>query len=530
MKKLKTASQPEPSPAISAKQKGIPTRSGGTHRSPYLVDDAVYRRFDAKNAIFSRSVWDKEFADKIAKVRKNYQDNEPGYSHVDSALVSGALFCGVLDGTLSPMMGPHQGLLSFENQTMDAPHGPVYHTVWDATSHTPKEIAELVKKAARFYGASLVGIAPFDERWIYSGSFDMMKASAAPIEIQEVKRAELPPGQFSPEEASKLVISEFRKMEAGEFKALLVNVMETADPSVLPATMPAVGLVKALPASMVKEKLSTLTTLPTGMLRLFAKRLGMELEIASVDPGATAKPHYLENGTLIIPSTMKSVIVLAFEMDYESIKASPTMLGDAATMDGYSKMAITAGSLAKFLMSLGYNAIPCGNNTGLSVPMAIDAGLGELGRQGILITPQYGPRVRLAKVITDLPMAYDQPIRFGVKEFCDVCGKCARACPVQAISHGPQDDQAINLSTNPGVMKWPINAEKCYMSWEIHGSGCTMCIKVCPFNKPAGRIHDAARLLVRGKSGMLDQVLIRMDDAVGYGSSKPSFGFWKKHP
>jgi reductive dehalogenase len=530
MNKSKTASQPDTSPVLSAKQAGFRTHAGRKPRLPYLVDHAVYKRFDAKNAIFSRSVWDKEFADKIAKVRKLYQDHEPGYSHVDSALVSGALFCGVLNGTLSPMMGPHQGLLSFENQTMDAPHGPVYHNVWDANSHTPEEIASIVKKAARFYGASLVGIAPFDERWIYSGYFDMMKASAAPIEIQEAEKVELPPGQLSPEDACKLVIGEFKKMEAGEFKALLVNVMETADPSVLPATMPAVGLVKALPASMVKEKLSTLTTLPTGMLRLFAKRLGMEFDIASVDPGAYARPHYQEDGTLIIPSTMKSVIVLAFEMDHESVKASPTMLGDAATMDGYSKMAITAGALAKFLMSLGYNAIPCGNNTGLSVPMAIDAGLGELGRQGILITPQYGPRVRLAKVITDLPMAYDEPIRFGVKEFCDVCGKCAKACPVQAISHGPQDDKAINLSTNPGVMKWPINAEKCYMSWEIHGSGCTICIKVCPFNKPAGWIHDVARILVRGKSGLLDQLLIRMDDAMGYGSSEPSFGFWNKHP
>ena len=77
-------------------------------------------------------------------------------------------------------------------------------------------------------------------------------------------------------------------------------------------------------------------------------------------------------------------------------------------MHGYSRMATTASALSAFIQELGYNAIPCGNMTGLCVPMAIDAGLRELGRQGVVITPKYGPRVRLAKVITDLPLSVDQ--------------------------------------------------------------------------------------------------------------------------
>ena len=53
-------------------------------------------------------------------------------------------------------------------------------------------------------------------------------------------------------------------------------------------------------------------------------------------------------------------------------------------------------------------------------------------------------------------------------------------------------------------MKWPIDAEKCYLSWVRLRSGCTVCIKVCPFNKPEGWLHDAARFVIRAKSGLLE--------------------------
>lgn len=463
---------------------GFLIRSKSKDNPPYQIDNSVYKRFDAKNMILSRSIWDTKYATKLAQVRKVYKDCDPGYTHVDSALVAGALFCGALNGTLSPSVGLHTGLLSLENQTMDAPHGPIYNDRWDYIKRTPEEVAAIVKKASLFYGASLVGISPFDERWIYSGYYDMMSAKGAPIVISQGGHVALLPGQITPEEAGKLIRAEFEKMEAGKLKAMLVDILETTDPSQLPENLPVACLVKASPAGMVKEKLTT-SIMPTSLLRVFGKRLGLDFEIANIDPGASAKPQYLKDGTLQIPNTMKSVISLAFEMDYDLIRAYPTTLGDAATMDGYSKMAITAGSLARFLMALGYNAIPCGNNTGLSIPMAIDAGLGELGRLGILINPKYGPRIQLAKVITDLPMAYDKPIGFGIKEFCEICRTCAEACPVQAISRGPQDDKALNISTNPGVMKWPVDAEKCYISWMSHGSGCSICIKVCPFNKPA---------------------------------------------
>ena len=101
-----------------------------------------------------------------------------------------------------------------------------------------------------------------------------------------------------------------------------------------------------------------------------------------------------------------------------------------------SKMAFTASSLAEFIHNFGYTPIPDGNDMSLSIPLAIDTGLGQLGRNGLLITPEYGPRVRLCKVFTDPPLEPDSPIDFGVNDFCRRCRLCADACEVDAIQGG----------------------------------------------------------------------------------------------
>ena len=150
-----------------------------------------------------------------------------------------------------------------------------------------------------------------------------------------------------------------------------------------------------------------------------------------------------------------------------------------------------------------------------------------MGRNGILITPKFGPRVRLAKVITDLPLKHDTPISFGVEEFCKVCKKCAELCPTQAITHEDEKTySAPTISANPGVKKWTINAEDCYAGWFANGSGCGVCIQVCPFNKPEGWLHDVTRIMIGAGVGSIDDLMVKLDDASGYGSGKPKFGFW----
>ncbi len=182
-----------------------------------------------------------------------------------------------------------------------------------------------------------------------------------------------------------------------------------------------------------------------------------------------------------LPSQYKFAVVIGIEMDYDKIAASG-IEASAATGLGYSKMAFVSSLLAQFIRILGHDALPCGNDTALSIPLAVDAGLGELGRNGLLVTPQFGPRIRLCKVFTDLPLKPDKPVDFGLQEYCEKCRKCLENCPVHAISEDKTTD-AITMSNNSGVLKWPVNGERCFSFWCESGIDCSMCIKVCPFNK-----------------------------------------------
>jgi len=188
-----------------------------------------------------------------------------------------------------------------------------------------------------------------------------------------------------------------------------------------------------------------------------------------------------QNYPIKLPKQYKFAVVMAIEMDYDKFAMSD-IGASAATGLGYSKMAFVSSLLAQFIRNLGYQALPCGNDTALSIPLAIDAGLGELGRNGLLITPQFGPRVRLCKVLTDLPLKTDKPIDFGLQEYCEKCKKCLENCPVHAISED-KTANAITMSNNSGVLKWPVNGERCFRFWCEKGVDCNICIKVCPFNK-----------------------------------------------
>ena len=226
-----------------------------------------------------------------------------------------------------------------------------------------------------------------------------------------------------------------------------------------------------------------------------------------------------------IPHEYQYVINIAVSMDYDCYRYAPTFSSGGSTGLGYSKMAFTTGLLAQFLRQLGYKAIPSGNDTAMSVPYAIQAGLGELGRNGFLLTPKLGPRVRLCKIFTDLPLVCDEPIEFGATEFCDVCEKCAKHCPAQAIPYGPRTSAPVNISNSGNALKWYIDAEKCFKFWAKNGCECGNCIRVCAFNKPDGKLHDISRWFIE-RTPQLDPLFIKADDIFGYGKQADLAEFW----
>jgi len=206
--------------------------------------------------------------------------------------------------------------------------------------------------------------------------------------------------------------------------------------------------------------------------------------IALVNPLWIYKTWKRDGKPVNLPEGVDKVVVIAIEMDEEGIASTPALPNTAACGLGYLKVAITAGLMAEFIRNLGFQAIPAGNDVGLNIPLAIDAGLGQQGRNGILITPELGSRIRISKVFTDMPILADKPIDFGVNEFCKTCKKCAEACEVNAISFEDETSwKQVCRANNPGSRKWYVDSEKCHEYWYDNASECSTCISVCPYTK-----------------------------------------------
>ena len=225
-----------------------------------------------------------------------------------------------------------------------------------------------------------------------------------------------------------------------------------------------------------------------------------------------------------IPAGLDHVIVTAQAMDYDLVRTVPSALSGAATGLGYSHDALVVLSLAQYIRNLGYNAIASMNDSALAIPLAIQAGLGEYSRLGLLITKEFGPRVRLGKVFTDLPLTHDRPIRFGVREFCDQCGRCSDACPVGAIPAGEPSTERHNESNLKGVRKWSVDGEKCFGYWAAQNSDCAICMRVCPYNKDYSKWW--ARLGRRLAGTPLRGLMGTLDDRLGFAKRTKPADWW----
>ena len=142
----------------------------------------------------------------------------------------------------------------------------------------------------------------------------------------------------------------------------------------------------------------------------------------------------------------------------------------------------------------------------------------------MIITPQYGPRVRVSKIFTDLPLAHNKPKKFGVHETCSICDKCANACPPKALPKGPPREGGENRSAILGVTKWTSNAEKCFGYWTKLKADCAICMRVCPYNKDYSKW--TMRLFQKLLGTGLRRWMLKLDDALGYGKRVLPLDWW----
>ncbi len=188
-------------------------------------------------------------------------------------------------------------------------------------------------------------------------------------------------------------------------------------------------------------------------------------------------------------------ICVALEQDYVQTQSLPSMDAEFAHFGTYEIEGALLLDLADYIRSLGYYAqIHSPNdNSAAYIPMFVAAGLGQLGANGQLLSPHFGSRARLAMITTDAPVTYDEPVDYGIHQFCQVCQVCVNRCPGRALVR--------DKVWWRGVEKNKLIYERCRPVMARY-DGCAVCMKVCPiqrFGMPAVMEHYVATGEVLGK-------------------------------
>ena len=221
----------------------------------------------------------------------------------------------------------------------------------------------------------------------------------------------------------------------------------------------------------------------------------------------------------------KYAIVLLIDQGFETMAASSgdDWISSAQSFRAYLNGSTIATTVAGYIRELGHEARAHTNADSqvLHLPLTLLAGLGELSRIGeLVLNPFLGPRFKTSIITTNLPLATDKPIDFGLQDFCNQCMKCARECPCSAISFG--DKIIFN-----GYEMWKPDAEACtrYRINNPNGSACGRCMKVCPFNKE-GLLHHRLGLWLAINVPQFRKFLIWLDDALEYGKRIADWKWW----
>ncbi len=286
------------------------------------------------------------------------------------------------------------------------------------------------------------------------------------------------------------------------------------DPITAAAAKAAFRTVAALHRMQDVEKLPATPRVvnPARMTR-FIKRWTRELGAVSV--GVTTLRDYHLYSTIgrgerygePVEVDHRNAVALTVEMDKSMMDRAPQGPTVMESARQYLNSGVLAIQLADFIRRLGYSARAHidGSYRVICPLVARDAGLGEIGRMGILMTPELGPRVRIAVVTTDLPLVHDERKRDDTMiDFCRRCMKCADACPSRAI---PFDDRRMI----DGVSRWQIDSEACFTLWCRIGTDCGRCMSVCPYSHPNNTIHNMMRFGVK-QSALFREAALKLDD------------------
>jgi ferredoxin len=256
------------------------------------------------------------------------------------------------------------------------------------------------------------------------------------------------------------------------------------------------------------SQLETRGTLPSSAAELVASapnpELWEELESYAWDThrvviGFTTMPAgFVFQGKAAL---YRHALVLVMEMAKAPIDKAPEVDAGVEVITIYNRLGQATNDIARWLRDRGVACMANHPLGGLvdTTPLAEKAGLGAIGHSGLLITPQYGPRCRIAPIFVDQPLfaPTDSDRHRWVEDFCDSCHRCEKGCPMDAIL----SEHRVTAHYGDGVRDREacIDRERCHLYFS-RTMGCALCIKLCPFSKPGTYDRLAQRLERKGDS------------------------------
>ena len=229
-------------------------------------------------------------------------------------------------------------------------------------------------------------------------------------------------------------------------------------------------------------------------------------------------------GEPIIP-TQEHAISMVIDQGYSTMEGSSgdDWIAVSQSMRAYLRFSLLGSVVAQQIRNLGYSARAHTVLDGevLQPPLLLLAGLGEVSRIGeVILNPFLGPRLKSGAITTDMPLAHDKPIDFGLQRFCESCNKCARECPSGAITAGPK------LMFN-GYEIWKSDSQKCatYRITTPGGAMCGRCMKTCPWNLE-GLFKEKPFRWAAMNIPASAPALAKLDDLLGNGSLNPIKKWW----
>jgi len=197
--------------------------------------------------------------------------------------------------------------------------------------------------------------------------------------------------------------------------------------------------------------------------------------------------HMMEGAT----KKYKYAISFGLPMNRRIMLSAPDAKASKEVQRVYTRCSRLTVNMSRYVRSLGWPALALPINSSsdyLHIPIAIDAGIGELGKHGSLICKEYGSNFRLTTMLTDMPLEVDSPEDIGVDDVCLKCKACSNVCPPQAISDSKQWVR--------GVEKWYVDFDRC-VPYFSDTYGCSICVEICPWSVPGRGIKLSQKALAR---------------------------------